>query len=232
MEVKRVKYSGVRRIIGEKLQESLSGDPHATIMTTVDWTNMLAFRKQYKDEKGVSLAGTAFMIKAIGIALKDFPQFNTRLVDAESGSGKEIVYYDDADAGIAVDTPKGLMMITVKDVANRSLEDITNDMRDKVSRLKAGKILPEEVTGSTFSISNEIMSTNDFFNSIINNNEAFIVGVARHKKQLVVNDDDTTSIREIGNMMLTYNHKMNDGMPAAALLGKIAELLAEPENLV
>ncbi len=232
MEVKRVKYNGVRKIIGERLQASLSGEPHATIMTTVDWTNMLEFRKTYKEENGVSLAGTAFMIKATGIALKKFPQFNTRLVDVENGNGKEIVYYDTADAGIAVDTPRGLMMVTVKNVADRSLEDITNDMRDKVARLKAGKILPEEVTGSTFSISNEMMSTNDFFNSIINNNEAFILGVARHKKQLVINDDNTTSIREIGNMMLTYNHKMNDGMPAAALLGEIAELLAEPEKLV
>ncbi len=232
MEIKRVKYSGVRKIIGERLQESLSGDPHATILTTVDWTNMLEFRKEYKDKTGISLAGTSFMIKATGLALKKFPQFNTRLVDSETGNGKEIVYYDDADAGIAVDTPKGLMMVTVKNVANRGLEDITNDMRDKVARLKAGKILPEEVVGSTFSISNEMMSTNDFFNSIINNHEAFILGVARHKKQLVVNDDDTTSIREIGNMMLTYNHKMNDGMPAAALLGEIAELLTNPEQLL
>lgn len=231
MEIKREPYKGVRKFIGEALQTSLSGDPHATIMTTVDMTKYVELKKELK-AKGTSLSGTAFYIKAIGVALKDFPQFNARLLDAEDGKGKEIVYYDTADAGVAVDTERGLMMITIPDCGNRSVAELTDDIRDKATRIKTGKIKPEETKGSTFSISNEMMSTNTFFNSIINNNEAFIIGVPRFDKTPVVDENDNIVIRQIGNLMLTYNHKMADGMPAAALLGRIAELMGDPEQLL
>ncbi len=225
MEIKREKLRGVRKLIGTKLHESRTSIPHATIMTTVDMTELDQLKKAYK-AKGQSLSTTAFLVKAIGIKLQKYPQLNTRL---ENG---EIVYYDEANAGIAVDTERGLMVVTVKDVANKSIIQITEELRDVASRLKRGKASPDEMTGSTFSVSNEAMSTNDYFDSIINNNECIIIGLARYKKQLVVNDDDTTSIRLIGNIMGNYNHMLADGMPVAAFLGEVVALLAEPEQLL
>ena len=230
-EIKRVPYAGVRKIIGDTLHSSLTNAPHATIMTTVDMTRYDSLRKKMKAQ-GMSLSGTAFFIKAIGLALEEYPQFNARLVEKEDGSGEEIIYYDQADAGIAVDTPRGLMMITVRDCAHRSVRDLTDDIRDKAYRIRNGGIKYSETVGSTFTISNEMMSTNDFFNSIINNNETFIIGVPRYKKTPVVDENDNIVIRQMGNIILTYNHKMVDGMPAAALLGRIAELMAEPEKLL
>lgn len=225
MEIRREKLRGVRKLIGTKLHESRTTIPHATIMTTVDMTELDKLKKEYK-AKGMSLSTTAFLVKAIGIKLEKYPQLNTRL---ENG---EIIYYDKANAGIAVDTPRGLMVITVNDVANKSIIKITEEIRDIVDRLKRNKALPDEMTGSTFSVSNEAMSTNDYFDSIINNNECIIIGLARYKKQLVVNDDDTTSIRLIGNIMGNYNHMLADGMPVAAFLGEVAALLADPEQLL
>jgi pyruvate dehydrogenase E2 component (dihydrolipoamide acetyltransferase) len=230
-EVKRTAYKGVRKIIGDTLTKSYSEDPHATIMTTADMTNYFELKKKWKAE-GKSYSGTAFFIKAAGVALKDFPQFNTRLVPNEDGTGLDIVQYDTADAGVAVDTPKGLMMITIPDCGNRSIEDLTADIRDKADRIRNNKIKPEETRGSTFSISNEMMSTNTYFNSIINNNEAFIIGVPRFDKVPVYDENENIVPRMRGNLMLTYNHKMADGMPAAALLGKMAELLNDPEQLL
>lgn len=230
-EVKRVAYRGVRRIIGDNLHQSATSTPHATMMTTVDMTRYEALRRKMKAQN-MSLSSTAFFIKAIGLALREFPDFNTRLVKNERGDGEEIIYYDHADAGIAVDTPRGLMMITVRNVANRSVRDLTQDIRDKAYRIKNGKIRYEETIGSTFTISNEMMSKNDFFNSIINNNETFILGVARYKKTPVVDENDNIVIRQIGNIILTYNHKVVDGMPAASFMARIAELMEEPEKLL
>lgn len=225
MEIKREKLGGIRKLIGTKLHQSRTNIPHATIMTTVDMTELDKLKKEYK-ANGESLSTTAFLVKAIGLKLEKYPQLNTRL---ENG---EIIYYDTADAGIAVDTPKGLMVVTVKDVANKSIRQITDELRDVVDRLKRGKASPDEMTGSTFSVSNETMSTNDYFDSIINNNECIIIGLARAKKTIVVNDDDTTSIRLMANIMGNYNHMLADGMPVAAFLGEVAELLAEPKQLL
>lgn len=230
-EVKRIPYKGVRKIIGDTLHNSLMNAPHATIMTSVDMTNYDELKKKMK-KSGTSLSGTAFFIKATGLALKEFPQFNARLVPSENGNGEEIVFYDDADAGIAVDTPRGLMMITVRDCVNRSVKDLTDDIRDKAYRMRNGGIRYSETIGSTFTISNEMMSTNDFFNSIINNNETFILGIPRYKKMPVVDENDRIVVRQIGNIILTYNHKMVDGMPAAAFLGKIAEYMEDPESIL
>lgn len=221
MEIKREKLRGVRKTIGFKLLNSLNSIPHATIMTTVDMTEIVRIRNDYKS-KGRSVATTAFLIKAIAIVLERYPQLNTRL---ENG---EIVYYDNADAGIAVDTPRGLMVITVRDVTHKDIWQITDEMRDIVARLKVGKATMEETSGSTFSVSNEAMSTNDYFNSIINNDECFIIGLPRYKKQLIVNDDDSISIRYMGNIMANYNHMLADGMPVAAFLGEISRLLSDP----
>lgn len=225
MEIKREKLSGIRKLIGTKLHQSRTSIPHATIMTTVDMTELDKLKKEYK-AKGESLSTTAFLVKAIGLKLKKYPQLNTRL---ENG---EVIYYDTADAGIAVDTPKGLMVVTVKDVANKGIKQITEELRDVVDRIKRGKASPDEMTGSTFSVSNEAMSTNDYFDSIINNNECIIIGLARAKKQIVVNDDDTTSIRLMANIMGNYNHMLADGMPVAAFLGEVAALLADPKQLL
>lgn len=221
MEIKREKLWGIRKAIGCKLLGSLNSIPHATIMTTVDMTQVVHIRNVYK-EKGKSLSTTAFLLKAVATALKDYPQLNTRL------ENNEIIYYDTADAGIAVDTPRGLMVVTVRDVGAKSVWQITEEMRDLVTRLKAGRTAMEELGGSTFSVSNEAMSTNDYFNSIINNNECVIIGLARYKKQLVVNEDDSLSIRQIGNIMGNYNHMLADGMPVAAFLGEISRLLSDP----
>lgn len=221
MEIKREKLRGIRKTIGYKLLGSLNSIPHATIMTTVDMTQLAHIRKIYK-ERGTSLSTTAFLLKAIAIALKKYPQLNTRL---ENG---EIIYYDTADAGVAVDTPRGLMVVTVKDVGAKSVRQITEEMRDIVSRLKEGRAELDELSGSTFSVSNEAMSTNDYFNSIINNNECLIIGLARYKKQLAVNEDDSLSIRLIGNIMGNYNHMLADGMPVAAFLGEVSRLMSDP----
>lgn len=221
MEIKREKLRGIRKTIGFKLLGSLNSIPHATIMTTVDMTQLAHIRTAYK-QRGKSLSTTAFLLKAVATALQDYPQLNTRL---ENG---EIIHYDTADAGIAVDTPRGLMVVTVRDVGAKSVFQISEEMRDIVSRLKAGKAELDELSGSTFSVSNEAMSTNDYFNSIINNNECFIIGLARYKKQLIVNEDDSLSIRLIGNIMGNYNHMLADGMPVAAFLGEISRLMSDP----
>lgn len=221
MEIKREKLRGIRKTIGYKLLESLNTVPHATIMTTVDMTNLVHIRSAYK-AAGKNPSTTAFLLKAIAVALEEYPQLNARL---ENG---EIIRYDNADAGVAVDTPRGLMVVTVKDVGHKDVWQITDEMRDVVARLKVNKATLDELSGSTFSVSNEAMSTNDYFNSIINNNEAIIIGLARYKKQLVVHEDDTVSIRQIGNIMGNYNHMLADGMPVAAFLGKVSALLSDP----
>jgi pyruvate dehydrogenase E2 component (dihydrolipoamide acetyltransferase) len=225
MEIKREKLTKIRKTIGDNLMNSLITIPHATISTTVDMTDLIDLRKARKAD-GENLSITAFIMKAVERHMEEFPIFNCRC------EGDEVIYYDQVNAGVAVDSPRGLMVINVPDVQKKSVAELTGEMRERVANLKAGKITMEDISGSTFTISNEVMSTNDFFNSIINNNECFIIGLARYKKQLVVNDDDSTSIRQIANIILNFNHRMVDGMGAAAFLGKIAETLCNPAQLL
>lgn len=225
MEIKREKIIGIRKFIGSRLRESLAAFPHVTIMTTVDMTEIDRIKKEYKI-KGQSLSTTAFLIKAVGVALRKYPNMNTRY---ENG---EIVYYDEADAGIAVDSPKGLMVVTVRNVTAKSIATLTEELRGLVERVKKGTVTLDELTGSTFTVSNESMSKNDYFSSVLNNNECIIVGLARYKKQFMIDDNDNALIRLIGNIMLNFNHGLVDGMPAAAFLGEVAELLSDPEALM
>ena len=141
-------YKGVRKIIGDKLSESKFTMPHLYFTDAVDTTNMTAFRKQLNAVAERKITVSDLIVYAAGKALAKFPQVNSSLVDGN------VVVYESKNVGVAVAGDNGLIVPVIKNVQEKTLTQVSAEQRDLVDRAKAGKLMPDEYSGGTFSITN------------------------------------------------------------------------------
>ena len=221
MNEKRTKLTGIRKIIGEKMKQSLLDNPHVSGYVKVDMSDILKLKEEFKDNnKKISM--TAFIIKAIAVAMEKFPELNARLEE------NEIITYEDVNVGVGVAAPNGLFIVVVKEAQLKSLEQISEELSLLIEKAKTGRITMDEMTGSTITISNLSMTRIEAFFPIINNNECLIIGIGGIKKELVVNDDDTTSIRQMGTISCNVNHAITDGFPGTMFTCEVVANLENP----
>lgn len=217
----RKKLSKMRTLIGNNLRKSVQEIPQVSGNIKVDCTEMQQLQKQLLQE-GHKVSDTVFLIKAIAVALKDFPEFNSRL------EGDEVIVYDTVNAGIAVNTKMGLMVGVLKDVQDKSLLEISAGFKGLMDKLKNNKLSMDDINGGTFTISNLSKSRSLSFSSIINNNECFIMGMGGIHKEAVVLDDGTIAARDVCNVIINLNHVLVDGLAAAFFMERLGEVLDHP----
>ena len=190
---------------------------------------VMDLRAKYKDkfEKtyGVKLGFMSFFVKAAVTALKKFPIVNA------SVDGKDIVYHGYFDIGIAIGSPRGLVVPILRDADQMSIADIERAIADYAAKAKDGKIAIEDLTGGTFSITNggtfgSMMST-----PIINPPQSAILGMHATKERAVVENDEIV-VRPMMYLALSYDHRIIDGREAVLTLVTIKELLEDPARLV
>ncbi|MDO4657353.1 2-oxoglutarate dehydrogenase complex dihydrolipoyllysine-residue succinyltransferase [Kingella sp. (in: b-proteobacteria)] len=225
----RVPMSRLRARVAERLLESQAQNAILTTFNEVNMKPVMDLRAKYKDkfEKnyGVKLGFMSFFVKAAVAALKKYPIVNA------SVDGKDIVYHGYFDIGIAIGSPRGLVVPILRDADQMSIADIERAIADYATKAKDGKIAIEDLTGGTFSITNggtfgSMMST-----PIINPPQSAILGMHATKERAVVENGEIV-VRPMMYLALSYDHRIIDGREAVLTLVTIKELLEDPARLV
>lgn len=229
--VERVPLTGVRGIIARRMAESVHTTARVTLVTEVDATEFVALRERLKarvtEKWGFAPGYNDLLAMIVAHALREFPQMNARL----SAGGEAIEYLRDVNMGMAVDTERGLVVPVIRNADAKNLRQFGAEFRELVERARVGRSLPDDLSGGTFTITNLGMHKIDAFTPIINLPEAAILGVGRIAPKPVVKDNEIV-IRQMWTLSLVFDHRLNDGAPAARFLSYIGELIEEPYLLV
>jgi 2-oxoglutarate dehydrogenase E2 component (dihydrolipoamide succinyltransferase) len=225
----RVPMSRLRARISERLLQS---QHNAAILTTFNEVNMapvMEMRKKYQErfekEHGVRLGFMSFFVKAAVAALKKFPVLNA------SVDGNDIVYHGYFDIGIAVGSPRGLVVPILRDADQLSLADIEKKIAEFGDKAKDGKLTIEELTGGTFSISNGGVFGSMLSTPIINPPQSAILGIHATRDRPVVENGQIV-IRPINYLAMSYDHRIIDGREAVLGLVTMKEALEDPARLL
>ena len=222
---KRVAMSRLRLRIAERMVQSQSAAAILTTFNEVDMQAIIDFRARYKErfkkEHGVKLGFTSFFVKAVVAALKKFPIVNS------SVDGKDIIYHGYYDIGIAVGSPRGLVVPILRDADRLSQAEIEIQINDFGQRAKEGKLKIEELTGGTFSITNGGVFGSMLSTPIINPPQSAILGVHAIKERPVAINGQVV-IRPINYLALSYDHRIVDGREAVLSLAVMKEALESP----
>jgi 2-oxoglutarate dehydrogenase E2 component (dihydrolipoamide succinyltransferase) len=225
----RVPMSRLRQRVAERLVQSQST---AAILTTFNEVNMapvMDMRKKYQErfekEHGTRLGFMSFFVKAAVHALKRYPVVNASI------DGNDIVYHGYFDIGVAVGSPRGLVVPILRDADRMSFAEIEKKIGDFGKRAQDGKLGIEELTGGTFSISNGGVFGSMLSTPIINPPQSAILGVHATKERAVVENGQIV-VRPMNYLALSYDHRIIDGREAVLFLVGIKEALEDPARLV
>lgn len=225
----RVPMTRLRARIAERLIQSKNENAILTTFNEVNMAPVMALRKQYgeKFEKthGVRLGFMGFFVKAAVAALKKFPILNA------SVDGNDIVYHGYIDIGIAVGSPRGLVVPIIRDADQMTIADIEKKVAEYGNKAKDGKLSMEELTGGTFSISNGGVFGSMLSTPIINPPQSAILGIHATKDRPVVENGQIV-IRPINYLAMSYDHRIIDGREAVLGLVTMKEALEDPARLI
>lgn len=226
--VQTIPMAGVRAIIAERMSASAHTTAAVTLFTEVDASALVQLRESFKQSPlagGLVPGYNEILVLIVARALQEHPNMNARLVE------NRIEQLAAINIGVAVDTERGLLVPVIRDAASKRLGDITVEFRTLVERARAGQSLPDDLTGGTFTITNLGMYEVDGFTPIINLPECAILGVGRIvEKPVAVNGQ--VVIRPMMVLSLTFDHRINDGAPAARFLQRIKQLIERPYLLL
>jgi pyruvate dehydrogenase E2 component (dihydrolipoamide acetyltransferase) len=217
----------LRAAIGRRMVESKQQVPHFYITSEYDVEALMQLRKQLNeylpDDQKISV--NDFIIKATALALRQFPNLNASLRD------NEIIRHGGVHIGVAVAVEGGLLTVVSRDTDQKPLRVISTEVRDMVARARSGKVRPEDIEGSTFSVSNLGMFDVEHFVAIVNPPEAAILAVGSVKQKPVVVDGELT----VGTRMqvtLSADHRITDGAEGAQFMQTLRDFLESPLKLV
>ena len=225
----RVPMSRLRARVAERLLQSQSQNAILTTFNEVNMAPMIEMRNKYKDkfekEHGVKLGFMSFFVKAAVAALKRYPILNS------SVDGNDIVYHGYFDIGIAVGSPRGLVVPILRDADQMSLSQVEKKIAEFGNKARDGKLTIEELTGGTFSISNGGVFGSMLSTPIINPPQSAILGVHATKDRPVAENGQVV-IRPINLLAMSYDHRIVDGREAVLGLVAIKEALEDPARLL
>ena len=226
----RVKMSRLRRRIADRLKEAQNTAAMLTTFNEVDMSAVISARKDFQDifvkKNKIKLGFMSFFVKASVIALKEQPAINASL------EGDEIVYKNHYDIGVAVSAPQGLVVPVVKDCDLKSFTEIEKNISEYGVKARDGKLMLEEMSGGTFTISNGGIYGSMLSTPIINTPQSAILGMHNIVKRPVVDEDNNVVVRPIMYLALSYDHRIIDGREAVTFLVRIKESLEKPERML
>ncbi|WP_088139116.1 2-oxoglutarate dehydrogenase complex dihydrolipoyllysine-residue succinyltransferase [Achromobacter xylosoxidans] len=225
----RVPMSRLRARIAERLLQSQQENAILTTFNEVNMQAVIDLRSKYKDkfekEHGIKLGFMSFFVKAAVAALKKYPLINASI------DGKDIIYHGYFDIGIAVGSPRGLVVPILRNADQLSIADIEKTIADFGRRAADGKLGIEEMTGGTFSISNGGVFGSMLSTPIINPPQSAILGVHATKDRAVVENGQIV-IRPMNYLALSYDHRIIDGREAVLGLVAMKDALEDPQRLL
>lgn len=213
--------SKMRQIIAQRLTQSVVTAPHFYVTVEVDMTDLVKFRAELK-AKGAPFTVTDFISEAVVLTLKEFPDVNS------STDGKTIRWNSKVHLGIAVSLEQGLVVPVIRNADDLTLGELNQRTKELAEKARTGKLAPDEMTGSTFTISNMGMLDVENFTAIINTGEAAILAVSSTVKKAVVRDDKIV-VRSMMKITLSSDHRIVDGAMAAKFANAMKQKLEDIE---
>jgi len=223
----QVGLSKLRQIIGRRMVESKQQVPHFYVTRNYKVERLLDLRIQFNAAlpEGEKLSVNDFVVKATALALREFPNLNASLVDGA------ILQHGSVNIGVAVAVEGGLLTVVCREADRKPLRQISQETRQMVSRARSGKVKPDDIEGSTFSLSNLGMFDVDEFIAIINPPEAAILALGSAQETTLVED----GVIKIGWRMkatISVDHRISDGAEAARFMQTLGKYLEEPVRLM
>ncbi|MCS7241074.1 MAG: 2-oxo acid dehydrogenase subunit E2 [Candidatus Caldatribacterium sp.] len=224
-----VPLSRMRRIIAERMQESMRTKPHFFIFQEVLAEELVRMRERLlplvEKQTGLRVSYTDILVKMVAKALERYPLLNASFTDAG------IVFHENVNVGVAVALEDGLIVPVIKEVQKKSIAQITVELHELVERAKSGKLTPEDISGGTFTISNLGMFGVDAFTAIINPPESAILACGAIKKRPVFDGKEIVPLA-VMELTLSCDHRIVDGALAAQFMQFLKTLLEEPFALM
>jgi pyruvate dehydrogenase E2 component (dihydrolipoamide acetyltransferase) len=221
----RIPVRGARRLIAQKMTRSWREIPQVTSFHTVDATQVDALRRELSTE-AARVSALAVIVRALVEICRDHPMLNSSF---EEDAG-EIVVRRAYHVGIAADTERGLLVPVIRDVDRKGITEVAQEMVEVVEAARNGRATPEQLTGSTITVSNYGVYGSDAGTPIINHPEAAILGVGRiAPRPMVV--DGRLEARTAVTLALTFDHRIMDGADADRAMTALRELLESPFRL-
>ena len=225
----RVPMSRLRALVAERLVQSQSTNAILTTFNEVNMAPVMSLRKQYAErfekEHGVKLGFMSFFVKAAVAALKKYPVLNA------SVDGNDIVYHGYFDIGVAVGSPRGLVVPIIRNADQLTFAEIEKTIAGFGTKAKDGKLTLEELTGGTFSISNGGIFGSMLSTPIINPPQSAILGIHATKERAVVENGQVV-VRPINYLAMSYDHRIIDGREAVLGLVTMKDALEDPSRLL
>ena len=227
-DVEVQKLTKVNKITGARLQEAWQEIPHVTQQNTADITDLDKLRKELKErgvEKGIKVTFLPFLMKAVVVVLGEMPRFNSSLDEKEENLVIKNYYH----MGVAVDTPSGLMVPSIKNVDKKTIFDLSEELMDISERARNKKLKPDELKGSSFTISSlgGVGGTN--FSPIVNPPEVAILGVSKGDWKPVYDKENNSFVPKYQlPFSLSYDHRVIDGASGAAFTERLSQVLGDP----
>jgi pyruvate dehydrogenase E2 component (dihydrolipoamide acetyltransferase) len=222
-----IKLNRLRTAIGRRMMESKQQVPHFYVTSSYKMEKVMELRKQLNAylPEAQKLTVNDFILKAVALNLRQFPGINAAI------KGDEITRFGHVNVGVAVAVEGGLLTVVIKDADAKPLRQISVEARDLVARARAGKVRPDDIEGSTFSISNLGMFDVDSFVAIINPPESAILAIGS-AKQVPVVEDGQIKVGLRMNATISADHRVTDGAEAARFMQELAAYLEEPMRLI
>jgi pyruvate dehydrogenase E2 component (dihydrolipoamide acetyltransferase) len=229
-DIETQKLSKIKRLTGQNLSRVWLNLPMVTYHEEVDITEMEAFRNALNAEKAkgeLKITGLMFIIKALVAAMQQFPSFNASL----SPDGEQLILKKYFNIGIAVDTPNGLVVPVLRDVNNKTVNQLAFELAEKSEKARQGKLLPSDMQGGCMTISSLGGLGGTSFTPIVNAPEVAILGVTRSKMQPVWNGKEFEP-KLMLPLDLTYDHRVIDGAEGAKFMATIKYYLGDIRRLL
>ncbi len=232
---RRVPLSTIRKRIAERLVEAQRNTAYLTTFNEVDMEKVMDLRSRYRDEferdHGVKLGFMSFFVKACCLALRELPEVNAMI------EGDEVVYNDSCHIGVAVSTERGLLVPVIRDADDKSLAELETITADIAVRARERKILPDELSGGTFTITNGGVFGSLLSTPLPNYPQTAILGMhAIQRRPMAAGDrakgDERIVIKPMMYVALTYDHRLIDGRDAVTFLRRVKELVEDPDRLL
>jgi pyruvate/2-oxoglutarate dehydrogenase complex dihydrolipoamide acyltransferase (E2) component len=226
----RIPFRGVRRKIAEAMVRSKFTAPHFTVVEEIDVTELVALRESAKAigaEQDVKVTYMPFLMKAVALGLARHPMLNGRLDEAAG----ELVHFHHVDIGVAMDTAQGLIVPVIREVQSKGVLQLAAELAELAERTRAGKVKPDELKNSTFSITNAGNIGGTFATPIIHFPDIAILGVHRIVKRpgvIETPSGDQIAVRQYMNLSCSVDHRLADGADAARFLAYLRRLLEHP----
>lgn len=225
----RAKMSTLRKKVAERLLSAKNNTAMLTTFNEVDMSAVMALRDKYKDKfketNGVNLGFMSFFTKAVTEALRQFPTVNGQI------DGDEIITHDYADIGIAVSSPKGLMVPVVRNAERMSLAEIEAKIKELAIKARDAKLSIDEMTGGTFTITNGGVFGSMLSTPILNPPQSAILGMHNIVERPVAVNGQVV-IRPVMYLALSYDHRIIDGKESVSFLMAVKQMIEDPQKLV